>query len=390
VKLDASQQDAIERMRSGKNVFLTGLAGTALRASTVYRWAGMGIGPKPGQDFDEFFDAMEGRMFPARMAAWQRVRSAETLLIDEISMLPGRTLDYLDYHLRRIRENPFPFGGIQLIAVGDFLQLPPVSKSGVYDWAFQSEAWAKAEMRVCCLREIHRQDEPEFIAALNDFREGRIRGDTARLLAARVARFPSRDITRLFTHNTMVNKWNAYQLECIERPEHVFEARSGGPQHEIDFLRKNMITPWELKLKESARVMVTKNLTEQGELIAANGATGTVADIDPRTDTIRVRLDGGREIAVEPYAFHFDPIRDDSGFIRQYPLRPAYAMTIHKSQGLTLDRALIDIRAAREPGQAYVALSRLRSLRGLWLKDWIKGVFVSPEAIEFYRKEVKL
>jgi len=290
-------------------------------------------------------------------------------------MLPGRVLDYLEYHFRQLRENPFPFGGIQMIVVGDFLQLPPVSKSGVYDWAFLSDAWGRAEFRHCCLQKIHRQDEPEFINALNDFREGRIRGETAKLLAARVARFPDRTITRLFTHNTMVNKWNRYQLECINSHEYQFESDCEGPSHEVEFLRKNMI---------GARVMVTRNLSEDGELIAANGATGTVTAIQPGGSII-VRLDGGKEIDIERQTFHFDPMRTESGSVTQYPLRLAYAMTIHKSQGLTLDRALIDIRAAREPGQAYVALSRLSSLEGLWLKDWIKGVFVSPEAINFYR-----
>jgi ATP-dependent exoDNAse (exonuclease V) alpha subunit len=130
--------------------------------------------------------------------------------------------------------------------------------------------------------------------------------------------------------------------------------------------------------------MVTRNLSEAGELMAANGATGTIEEFtyDGR---IQIRLDGDREISIEKHTFHFDPMRRESGSVTQYPLRLAYAMTIHKSQGLTLDRALIDIRAAREPGQAYVALSRLRGLSGLYLKDWISGIFVSQEAIQFYR-----
>tara|TARA_R100000027_G_scaffold54802_4_gene43923 strand:+ start:16565 stop:17857 length:1293 start_codon:yes stop_codon:yes gene_type:complete len=422
---DPSQQGAISVMNQGKNVFLTGLAGTgkstvvgeylggamrpcqitattgiaainlqdsflarsgvAIKASTIYRWAGIGIGPKPGQSNEDFFEELRINCPPSRLAAFSRIRAAETLLIDEISMLPGRVLNYLEFHFRQLRENPFPFGGIQLIVVGDFLQLPPVSKSGVYDWAFLSEAWAKANFHHCCLQKIHRQDEPEFINALNDFREGRIRGETAKLLAARVAKFPDRTITRLFTHNTMVNKWNHYQLECIDSREFQFEAECEGPSHEVEFLRKNMITPWMLELKDGAKVMVTRNLSCQGELIAANGATGTVIKIDPGK-AIGVKLDSGKEIAIERETFHFDPLRTESGSVTQYPLRLAYAMTIHKSQGLTLDRALIDIRAAREPGQAYVALSRLSSLQGLWLKDWIKGVFVSPEAIDFYRR----
>jgi ATP-dependent exoDNAse (exonuclease V), alpha subunit - helicase superfamily I member len=149
---------------------------------------------------------------------------------------------------------------------------------------------------------------------------------------------------------------------------------------------KNIITPEVLTLKVGARVMVTRNLSAGGELLAANGATGTVVGFFLSAEAIHVRLDGGRDLMVERHGFHFDPMREDSGCVTQFPLRPAYAMTIHKSQGLSLDSALIDIRAAREPGQAYVALSRLRSMSGLHLKDWIKGVFVSPEAINFYRR----
>lgn len=425
IRMDASQQFALELMRGGKNVFLTGKAGVGkstvigeyigsaytpvdvtattgiasinlqdaflhktgimLRAMTIYRWSGIGIGPKAGESFADFFRGLEMNMFPARRAAFNRIRKASTLLIDEISMMPGRILDYLDFHCRQIREDERPFGGIQVIAVGDFLQLPPVSKTGVYDWAFQSDAWKAAEFVPAFLDTIHRQDEPDFIAALNDFREGRIRGNTAKTLAGRIARFPDRDITRLFTHNTQVNKWNTYSLGCIEDEEkRVFTADSEGPPNEVQFLRKNMITPWELRLKRGARVMVTRNLSEGGELIAANGATGTV-EAFTFDGQIAVRLDGGQTREIARHTFHFDPMRQDSGRITQYPLRLAYAMTIHKSQGLTLDRALIDIRAAREPGQAYVALSRLRGLSGLHLRDWISGIFVSTEAINFYR-----
>jgi ATP-dependent DNA helicase PIF1 len=423
--LDPSQERALALMESGANVFLTGEAGTGkshlvqqyigraydapeitattgiaainlqnsflaragvpLRACTLYRWAGIALGPKPGQPFPDYFALLSAPGMPrSRMAAFHRVRRARTLLIDEISMLPGRVLDYLDYHCRRLREDPRPFGGLQIIAVGDFLQLPPVSTTGRYDWAFLSPAWEAARFQPALLTTIHRQADPVFIAALNDFRTGHIRGETARVLARRVARFPHRDITRLLTHNTQVDKWNAYQLGTIEAPAHTFTAEEEGPPDQIAFLHKNLTTPRVLTLKEGARVMVTRNLTADGHLIAANGATGRVLHIDPAAERIHIHLDGTGEISIPPHTFQFDPFDESSATLRQYPLRPAYAMTIHKSQGLTLDRALIDIRAAREPGQAYVALSRLRTLQGLHLKDWIRGVFISPEAIHFH------
>jgi ATP-dependent DNA helicase PIF1 len=361
-------------------------AGIGLPAATIYRWAGIGLGPAPGQTHEAYFGWLNQNPPYSRLAAFRRVAAAQCLVIDEISMLPGRIVDYLDYHFRAIRQDLRPFGGIQVIAVGDWCQLPPVAKTGRYDWAFLCDAWKKAHFRTAYLQTIHRQDEPDFIAALNAFRLGRISQSVADTLAARVQMFVDRKVVRLMTHNSQVDKWNAYQIGEIEAPDRTYEATFTGPEHEADFLAKNSITPVSLTLKEGARVMVTTNIVDadggRGELLAVNGQCGTVLHLGD--DMISVRLDGGREAVLQPKQWSFDPQREDSGTMTQIPLRPAYAMTIHKSQGLTLDRAHIDIRAAREPGQAYVALSRLRSMGGLYLKEWIKGVHVSPAAIAFY------
>jgi hypothetical protein len=427
--LDSEQAEAIDVMQRGGNVFLTGMAGTgksttlldfigqsfrpvdvcattgiaalnlqqqfrakagiALPAHTIYRWAGIMTGPPAGQSFEDFFGYLRRDMPPSRMNAFRRIAKAEVLVIDEISMLPGRTLDYLDFHFRSIRGNPAAFGGIQLIAVGDFLQLPPVAKDGRYDWAFQCEAWQRGRFQVCHLSTIHRQDERDFVDALNAFRLGRIGQRTADLLAARVVdpargRFCPKTVVRLMTHNVQVDKWNAYQLGEIDSPEVVFEAEWTGPDHERDYLRKNTITPERLALRVGARVMVTANITSANELLAVNGQCGTVEEL--AGGEVWVRLDNGRNLMLEPRQWTVDPQNDKSATMSQIPLRPAYALTIHKSQGLTLDKAMLDIRAAREPGQAYVALSRLRTLRGLYLKDWISGVRVSEAAIRFYQQ----
>jgi ATP-dependent DNA helicase PIF1 len=431
MNLSPQQLRAVEIVESGASVFLTGMAGTGkstvttaivgrsmrrvdlcattgiaainlqqqfleragitVRTYTIYRYAGIGLGPAAGQSFEQYAWYLEQNMTRSRRAAYQRILSAECIIIDEISMLPGRVLDFLDFHFRRVRRVDRPFGGIQIVAVGDFLQLPPVAKDGRYDWAFMSAAWKAAAFASCYLDQIFRQNEPAFIDALNDFRVGRISGPTAKILASRVARFPRREIPRLFTHNVQVDKWNHYQLENIEDEEvRTFAARMQGPDEQVEFLVKNLVTPSELQLKRTARVMFTANLTLDGEMIAANGECGTVAAFDRMalsTDAaILVRKDDGREVVVEPFSWNFDPQDENSATFTQYPLRLAYSMTIHKSQGLTLSEALIDIRAAREPGQAYVALSRVKSLKGLSLKDYFKGVFVSPEAIEFYRR----
>jgi len=425
MNLAAQQLRGVEIVETGVNTFLTGMAGTGkstvttaivgrardnidlcattgiaalnlqqqfkertglvVKTSTVYRFAGIGLGPALGQSFEAYFFYLQSNMTMSRRAAFHRVGSARTVVIDEISMLPGRVLDYLDFHFKRIRCNNAPFGGAQIVAVGDFLQLPPVAKDRCYDWAFNSKAWKEAGFVECYMTQIFRQNEPVFVTALNDFRVGRVRGETAAALQSRVARFPSRDIPRLFTHNVQVDKWNAYQLENIETEEiRTYNASTNGQPDQVEFLIKNLVTPSELQLKRTARVMFTANITVDGDLVAANGECGKVEEF--RDGEILVEKDNGKLIRVEPFSWQFDPQDDQSAKFIQYPLRLAYSMTIHKSQGLTLDRALIDIRAAREPGQAYVALSRLRSLSGLFLKDWFKGIVVSPDAIEFYRR----
>jgi ATP-dependent DNA helicase PIF1 len=428
---DPDQRIALARINEGRNVFLTGAAGTgkssvtveAIRrrlgdrslkvcattgvaalnlrdklhamfgehvdTSTIYRWAGIGLGPKPGQPFDEYLSYMRGRGF-SWQGACRRIRGTRTLIIDEVSMLPGRVLEFVDYVCRAVREDVRPFGSIQVIAVGDFLQLPPVAKTGLYDWAFQSPCWAAMDFSSVSLRTVHRQDDPDFISILNQFREGTVTKAGAGILKRRVAMFPSSRILRLFTHNTQVDKWNAYQLGALDSSEYTFDAQGEGPAAEVEWLQKNLVTPTRLTIKQGARVMVTANLrdaSQQDALLAANGDIGTVMGWSHLVGVIRVRLDNGREIDVEPHEWEYDPTAEgDTGVFRQFPLRLAWACTIHKSQGLTLDSALVDIRAAREPGQAYVAISRVKSLAGLHLKDWFQGMFISPQAKEFHRR----
>ena len=426
---DPDQRIALARINEGRNVFLTGAAGTgkssvtveAIRrrrgdrslkvcattgvaalnlrdklaamfgehvdTSTIYRWSGIGLGPKPGQSFDDYFSYMRTRGF-SYQGAVRRIRGTRTLVIDEVSMLPGRIIEFVDFVCRKVRGDMRPFGGIQVVAVGDFLQLPPVSKTGHYDWAFKSPVWESLDFSNVSLRTVHRQDDPDFISILNQFREGTVTKEGAAILKKRVAMFPKASILRLFTHNTQVDKWNAYQLGAIEAPEHVLHAEGSGPREEIEWLQKNLVTPSELRIKEGARVMVTANLREAGggdALMAANGDMGTVTGWT--ADDVAVRLDNGRDIMIEHHTWDFDPTSEsETGTFRQFPLRLAWAATIHKSQGLTLDSALIDIRAAREPGQAYVAVSRVKSLAGLHLKDWFQGMFISPQAKEFHRR----
>ncbi len=366
----------------------TGVAALNVGGMTIHRFCGMLLGPQPGQSNEQYFDGLRRDPRPSIMAGFNRVRRCETLVIDEISMLPGRQLDFVEFLFRRLRGRNEPFGGCQVIATGDFLQLPPVRRgeSEPYDWAFQSPAWASAGFKTVLLETVRRQGEVDFVRALSRFRVGRVQGDDARLLQARVKNFPPAHLTRLFTHNVQVDKWNEFQLSELAGEPVVCEAVQTGPETQREFLAKNLLTPATLRLKPGAIVMFTVNKNERGrrEPVFVNGQIGTVVALGE--SVVEVRIPNGEVIAVERFTWRHSQNDPASATFAQFPLRLAYAMTIHKSQGLTLEAAYLDIRAAREPGQAYVAVSRVRTLAGLHFKDWFKGIHVSDAAIQFYKE----
>ncbi|MEI7732836.1 MAG: AAA family ATPase [Verrucomicrobiota bacterium] len=404
---------------SGRNCLLTGMAGTgkttliksfiasapqrvsitaptgvaALNAGgmTLHRFCGMMLGPQAGQSNEAYFEVLRRDNRRSILAGFNRVRHCETLIVDEISMLPGRQFDFVEFLFRRLRGNDAPFGGVQVIAVGDFLQLPPVrtDERAAYDWAFLTPAWQAAGFKTILLETVRRQEEAAFVSALGKFRQGKVWGDTAKLLQARVRHFPPSNLTRLYTHNVQVDKWNEFQLGELPGDMVVLVAEQTGPELQRTFLMKNLLTPETLRLKPGAMVMFTINRNEPGRMtpLFVNGQVGMVIECGLRNadcGSVKVQLANGEILSVEPFTWRYDANDPESATFKQYPLRLAWAMTIHKSQGLTLDAAYLDIRAAREPGQAYVAVSRVRSLAGLNFKEWFKGVHVSPQAIEFY------
>jgi ATP-dependent DNA helicase PIF1 len=407
---------------AGRNCFLTGMAGTgkttllkeliqrapgsvdvtaptgvaALNAGgmTVHRFCGMMLGPQPGQSNEDYFSALQRDPRRSILAGFNRVRRCRMLVIDEVSMMPGRQFDFVEFLFRRLRGRDEPFGGCQVIAIGDFLQLPPVRTSDAepYDWAFLSPAWAAAEFKTLVLDTVRRQEEECFVRALSDFRVGRVWGETARVLQSRVRSNPPATMPRLFTHNVQVDRWNDFQLGGLPGEEAVLAAEQSGAEHQREFLTRNLLTPGTLRLKPGALVMFTVNKSEPGRTqpLFVNGQIGVVEQVRGQRSEDRgqilVRTNGGI-IPVERFTWQYDSQDPGSATFKQFPLRLAWAMTIHKAQGLTLDSAFLDIRAAREPGQAYVAVSRVRTLAGLNFKDWFKGLHVSPEAIEFYKEE---
>lgn len=433
--LTEEQGAFIERVEAGGNVFLTGNAGTGkstctsaliarhhgakglyvcgstgiaafniadrllrdlpkgcepAKCTTLHRWAGIGLGPPVGMDYRQFYDEWfhPAKMTRGKMGALQRARSARCLIIDEVSMIPGQLLNYLDWHLRHVRGvKDAPFGGVQLVMVGDFLQLPPVAKDDAYDWAFASDAWRNGDVGGHVLRQVHRQADPVFANLLNSCREGNIDAAAAAVLESRRARFVARDIPRMMTHNAQVDKWNEFQLGQIASEERVYWMHFNEFTRDYDqkTLINNILAPQRLALKVGARVMVVANLNDPatGDVLACNGTMARVLELEEKR--VVVDTDDGKTLSIPAQLWTLNPLQDDSPGAFQIPLRPAYAMTIHKSQGLSLDAALIDARAAREPGQTYVALSRIRTLEGLHLKETIKGVVTSQKALNFMR-----
>jgi ATP-dependent DNA helicase PIF1 len=398
-----------EAFRAGRNVFLTGQAGTGkswllrdaiamapmhvdvtaptgvaalnVDGRTVHRWSGMLLGPQEGQDDFHYMKWLEDQPYPSIRSGWNRVKACQCLVIDEISMMCGRQLTFLEYMFRYLRKDQRPWGGCQLIVTGDFLQLPPVRTDDrkPYDWAFSTLAWAAAQFETVLLTKVMRQDEPDFVSALGAMRMGDISGASAELLNRCVVTHPDADIPRLLTHNAQVDNWNRLMLSDLPGEPTLYEAQKDGNAKAIEFLEKNLLCPMKLELKPKARVMFTVN-DRHGRFV--NGSIGEVLYCREGGPAVALKND---VVDVELREWKSGDEGPSQGVVRQYPLRLAYAMTIHKSQGITLPSAFVDIRAAREPGQAYVALSRVKTAAGLKLKAFPNWVAVSEEAIKFYK-----
>ena len=359
----------------------TGIAALNIGGRTIHSYSGMMLGPRGDQTDEGYLEWLRSQPYPSIRSGFRRVQWAECLVIDEISMLPGRQMQFIEYLFRTIRDDERPWGGCQVIVVGDFMQLAPVrtNDAAPYDWAFENPVWERSGFAPVVLKKVRRQDDAEFVSALSGVREGEVTGASARTLHARVSNFPASDIPRLFTHNNQVDRWNNVMLDGLPGEEVHLHGSTSGPDHRVKFLTENLLTPEDLVLKPGARVMFTVN-HKHGEYV--NGTIGTVESIG--MDWVVVRLPSGFPVQLERFTWKAGEDSNVATF-SQFPLRLAYAMTIHKIQGLTLDSAYVDIRAAREPGQVYVALSRVRTLAGLHLKEWFNGIHVSNRALEFHR-----
>jgi ATP-dependent DNA helicase PIF1 len=352
----------------------TGIAATHVHGMTIHSWSGIGV-KKHLNDWDV-------EMIASREKTALRIVNAKILIIDEISMLDAATLESVDKVLRTLRHQVMqeeqPFGGLQIIFVGDFFQLPPVSRGERAQFAFESHAWKDANPVVCYLSEQHRQEDGQFLDLLNAVRAGRVSDAHKDLIRSRIKAEAKTVATRLHTHNAEADRINVESLAKIEGKAKVFEMTSRGARNLVEALRENCLSPERLTLKEGASVMFTRNNFDEGYV---NGTLGTVIGFANSGYPI-VQKKNGNLLEVDPAEWTIQDGNKILARITQVPLRLAWAITVHKSQGMSLDSAIIDLSQAFEFGQGYVALSRVRTLAGLYLEGFNdKALMLHPDVI---------
>lgn len=384
------QEDALAILKTGVNVFLTGepgsgkthtinqyiqwlrergiepavtastgIAATHVGGMTIHSWSGIGV-KSMVSDWDI-------EMISQREKTAKRIIDARVLIIDEVSMLDGETLTSVDKVLRTLRGKQYPFGGLQVIFVGDFFQLPPVSKDARANFAFESASWREANPVICYLSEQHRQDDADFLDLLGALRNGEFGPAHLTRLKSRTGIAPKKEVaTRLYTHNADVDRINAESLRAITGEGKRYEMTTRGASALVESIKKNCLSPETFDVKVGAAVMFTRNNFEEGYV---NGTLGEVTGF-AASGYPMVKTKSGRNIEAAPGEWSITDGPKILAQVKQVPLRLAWAITVHKSQGMSLDSAIIDLGQAFEYGQGYVAISRVRSLQGLFLESF--------------------
>jgi hypothetical protein len=462
-----TQEQALDILKTGANVFLTGPAGsgkthvvnryvgylrsndvevgiaastgiaaTHLGGVTIHAWSGMGIkNHLTERDLEQL--ATRGNLA-------RRFERTKVLVIDEVSMLHHFRLDLLDTIAKKMRNDPRPFGGMQVVLVGDFFQLPPVTRRDepAAKFVYESKAWKAAGFEVCYLEEQYRQTDDAALAILNEIRAGEVSEGSREMLRTRfkggaptyddqaspnydayaefgeyaeatisldVPAVEDEDVdgvggiefdedetqtpkrvftlsengiepTRIFTHNADVDEINESALCTIGGNCTEYAMVGRGRDVLVEALKKSCLAPEVLRIKPGARVMCVKNDFEKGYV---NGSLGIVESCSQFEDPV-VRLADGSSVVIERATWRIEEEGTVKAEITQYPLRLAWAITVHKSQGMSLDAIEVDLSRSFTPGMGYVALSRVRTLDGLTILGINETAFqVSPEVLEF-------
>ncbi|MBN9542828.1 MAG: AAA family ATPase [Alphaproteobacteria bacterium] len=413
--LSPDQHQAINAVREGRNVFITGKAGTGksflitllkalyhdrgieitattgiaavnIGGATIHSFSGIGAGDMPVEFIVKRLKSAKSRQMR------KKIKECRLLVIDEISMLASDTIDKIDMVFRNIREVNVPFGGIQVVLIGDFAQLPPVTRDNQYSYAFNSQVWREANLKVFVLKSIFRQKDPEFIELLNNIRLNQLSDKDVRLLKSRENLKPDfKNLTIIATHNDQVDRINTHFLKELNTTSQSFKMEEyGDDKDKLDYLKKYCLAPSSLELKIGAQVMMLKNTHYKEGII--NGSTGKVLDfiIFKGRKLPVVRFNNGVEKVIEYESWALEDICLETGrlseiaSIAQLPLSLAWAITVHKSQGMSIDRIYCDLSKAFAPGQVYVALSRARSLEGLYIQNFNpRKIIVNQQVKDF-------
>ncbi|MCK9587906.1 MAG: PIF1 family DEAD/DEAH box helicase [Terrimicrobiaceae bacterium] len=403
-----TQDQAFDIMRLGRNVFLTGAAGngksylvrkyveylnknkvhvgvtastgiaaTQIDGRTIHSWAGIGIN-------DNMTDKELTKLFYNNDVR-SRITEAKVLIIDEISMLGANILDLIDRVCKKLKQSKEPFGGTQVILCGDFFQLPPIPNRETgepVEFAFASQVWREANFAVCYLEKQYRQTDDQYLEILNNIRHSNV---TDALLSALFSRH-GKSIhgvakpTKLYTHNVDVDAINAMELAALPSEPVQYRMTTKGDPKLVHTLKKYCMVPEILELKKDAMVMFVKNNQGKGYV---NGTLGTVIGFDKDDNYPIVETLSGRKVLAKPSSWKVMDEEEVQAEIVQVPIRLAWAITVHKSQGMSLDAAEIDLSKAFAEGMGYVALSRVRTLAGIKLDGLNEmALRVNPEITE--------
>ena len=396
-----TQKEALDILKTGANVFLTGepgagkthtineyinylrdryvevaitastgIAATHIGGMTIHSWSGIGIRKK--------LDRYDLDKIASNEYVSKRIRRAKVLVIDEISMLSSDTLYMVDAVCREVKQSSEAFGGLQVVLVGDFFQLPPIIKNDLEKssqiemfsnennsvFAYDCSSWENAKFVICYITEQYRQDDTDFLEILSAIRHDTFdeeHFDKIQLRKVDRSNLP-KNIPKLFSHNVNVDSVNTATLAKIEEEVHHYTMNGEGPDALVAIMQKGCLSPEDLYLKKGAEVMFTKNNQKEGFV---NGTLGTVIGFEIGTKYPIVKIKSGKNITVGPMEWSVEENGKIRAKISQIPLRLAWAITVHKSQGMSMDSAIMDLSEVFDYGQGYVALSRVRRLSGL-------------------------
>lgn len=375
--------DVIQELLGCTVTASTGIAALNVGGATIHSWSGLGIGRISGE---RLVAIMRNKARQYNDGTLDRLKNVKRLAIDEISMLEGDFVEKLDELLRIVRENDSPFGGTQMLFLGDFLQLPPIKHNGIPRFAFETQPWKDLGVKVCMLNKCFRQKDQEFADLLDDIRNGNVTSEVVSYLNSRFIAIdpdPAHPGLIIHTHNAGCDQINAEGLSQTDGKEQVYTARDTCVHESFAAqLDKNCLASKSLTLREGCRVMLLKNLDTYGGLV--NGSMGTIERV--HRSEVHVKFDG-KDYSTEIVGAEWE-ITDGDDILatrKQIPLRLGYAVTVHKSQGMSLNKLYAHLDKCFSPGQAYVALSRATTPEGIFLRGSANlNIMANSRAVDFY------